>query len=217
MRSLTKKTKPQTENFCFITDLKFHYRLAESSEGLNSSLAQSTSDLELVSGVKIAARVWFQSMIYSSTYSKHVNKNNNQGSHAILKVLKKYWISKLVFKTLKRYWIWPKCILCIEKVLKFQMEKKSEVSGQNFTESKAIHYLFSVDQCVKLSFMIKNFEKWREVMGLNFLNLVLKRYWKRRKKIFLNVWEPWIMQHIAYPCSHLVIAAGMFPKLLSNC
>jgi len=57
MRSLTKKTKPQTENFCFITDLKFHYRLAESSEGLNSSLAQSTSDLELVSGVKIAARV----------------------------------------------------------------------------------------------------------------------------------------------------------------
>jgi len=26
--------------------------------------------------------------------------------------------------------------------------------------------------------MIKNFEKLREVMALNFLNFVLKRYWK---------------------------------------
>jgi len=58
------------------------------------------------------------------------------------------------------------------------MEKKSEVSEQNFTEGKALHYLCSVMQCAKLSFMIKNVEKWREVMVLNFLNLVVKRYWK---------------------------------------
>jgi len=31
------------------------------------------------------------------------------------------------------------------------MEKKSQVSGQNFTESKALHYLCSVMQCAKLS------------------------------------------------------------------
>ena len=39
------------------------------------------------------------------------------------------------------------------------MEKKSQVSEQNFTESKALHYLCSVMQCVKLSFMSRNLEK----------------------------------------------------------
>jgi len=39
------------------------------------------------------------------------------------------------------------------------MEKKSQVSEQNFTEGKALHYLCSVVQCVKFSFMIKKFEK----------------------------------------------------------
>jgi len=58
------------------------------------------------------------------------------------------------------------------------MEKKSQVSQQNFTEGRALHYLCSVVQSVKLGFMIKNLEKWREVMVLNFLNLVLKWYWK---------------------------------------
>jgi len=37
------------------------------------------------------------------------------------------------------------------------MEKKTEISEQNFTESKAVHYLCSIMQCVKFSFMIKNF------------------------------------------------------------
>jgi len=64
------------------------------------------------------------------------------------------------------------------------MEKKSQVSEQNFTEGKALHYLCSVVQCVKLSFMIKNFDKWREVMVLNFLNLVLKRYGKSMENDF---------------------------------
>jgi len=50
------------------------------------------------------------------------------------------------------------------------MEKKSQVSEQNFSEGKALM------QCVKLSFMIKNFEKLREVIVFNFFNLVLKRY-----------------------------------------
>jgi len=36
-----------------------------------------------------------------------------QGSHAVLKVLKKYLISKLVFKTLKKYWNLPKYALGI--------------------------------------------------------------------------------------------------------
>jgi len=58
------------------------------------------------------------------------------------------------------------------------MEKKSEISWEDFTEGKAIQYLCSVEQCAKLSFIIKNFEKWIEVMVLNFFNLVLKRYGK---------------------------------------
>jgi len=33
-------------------------------------------------------------------------------------------------------------------------------------------------QGAKFSFMVKNFYKWREVMELNFFNLVLKGYWK---------------------------------------
>jgi len=39
------------------------------------------------------------------------------------------------------------------------MEKKSDLSEENFTEGKAIHYLCSVEQCAKLSSMIKNFDK----------------------------------------------------------
>jgi len=39
------------------------------------------------------------------------------------------------------------------------MEKKSQVSEQSFTEGKALHYLGSVMQWAKLSFMIKNFTK----------------------------------------------------------
>jgi len=57
------------------------------------------------------------------------------------------------------------------------MEKKSQISEQNFTEGKALHYLCNVMLCVKLSFMIKNFKKWREAVVLN-LNLALKMYWK---------------------------------------
>jgi len=69
------------------------------------------------------------------------------------------------------------------------MEKKSEISEQNFTEGKVLHYLCSVMLCLKLSFMIKKFEKRKEVMVLTFLNLVLKKY---GKWFFLNVWEPWL-------------------------
>jgi len=36
------------------------------------------------------------------------------------------------------------------------MEKKFDVSEQNFTEGKALHYSCSVMQCAKLSLMIKN-------------------------------------------------------------
>jgi len=48
------------------------------------------------------------------------------------------------------------------------MEKKSEVSEHNFTEGKAIHCSCSIEQCIKLGFMIMNFKKWKEVMTLNF-------------------------------------------------
>jgi len=67
-----------------------------------------------------------------------------QGSHAVLKVLKKYWISKSVFKTLKKYWNWPKYAFSIEKVWKFEMENNFEVSEQNFTEGKVVRYLCNV-------------------------------------------------------------------------
>jgi len=32
------------------------------------------------------------------------------------------------------------------------MEKKSQVSEQNFTESKALRYLYSVMECIKFEF-----------------------------------------------------------------
>ena len=57
------------------------------------------------------------------------------------------------------------------------MEKKFEVSEQNFTEGEAVHYLCSVMQSAKSSFMTNNFNKLK-VMVLNFFNLVLKRYWQ---------------------------------------
>jgi len=37
--------------------------------------------------------------------------------------------------------------------------KRNQMSGQNFIEAKVVNYLRSVRQCVKLSVMIKNFEK----------------------------------------------------------
>jgi len=55
------------------------------------------------------------------------------------------------------------------------MQAKSQVSQQNFTEGKTLPYLCSVIQCVKLSFMIWNFQNWREVIVLNIVNLVLKK------------------------------------------
>ena len=143
--------------------------------------------------VKPLRRHWSSVNSFSDLYKQtQALLLSPQGSHA---VLKKYWISKWVFKTLKKCWILPNSTLGIEKVWKFKMEKKSEVSEQNFTEGKALHYLCSVMQCVKLSFMIKNVEKWREVMVLNFLNLVVKRYRKRFSKMrgnpvsrFLCLW-----------------------------
>jgi len=36
-------------------------------------------------------------------------RQSGQGSHAVSKVFKKYWISKLFFKTFKKYGICPKC------------------------------------------------------------------------------------------------------------
>jgi len=64
------------------------------------------------------------------------------------------------------------------------MEKKSEASEQNVTEGKAVHCLCSVMQCVKIEFMIKNIEKWRELTVLNLLNLVSKRFGKSMENDF---------------------------------
>jgi len=50
---------------------------------------------------------------------------------------------------------------------------------------KAKH-LCSVMQCVKLSFMIRNFEKLIKGMVLNFLNLVLNKYGKGSLKMCGN-------------------------------
>ena len=44
---------------------------------------------------------------------------------------------------------------------------------------KAKHSIdYAVLKFVKLSYRIKNFEKWREVMVMNFFELVLKRFGK---------------------------------------
>jgi len=63
------------------------------------------------------------------------------------------------------------------------MEEKFEVSEQNFTEAKQLIIYPVLCKCAKLSFIIKNFKKWK-VMVLNFFNLVLQRYEKVRKFIF---------------------------------
>jgi len=78
------------------------------------------------------------------------------------------------------------------------MEKKSQVFEQNFTKSKALHYLCNVTQCVKLSFMIKNFDKCREAVVLNFLNLVLKSVENVWKMIFKNTWEPCLISGLGF-------------------
>jgi len=86
---------------------------------------------------------------------------------------------------------WPQQTISLASsqnmVLTCVMEKILEVSEQNFTEGKALHYLRSVLQCAKLCFAIKNFIKLI-VMVLNFFNLVLKKVWRM---ILKNVWEPW--------------------------
>jgi len=64
------------------------------------------------------------------------------------------------------------------------MDKKSEASEQIFIEGKELKYLCSVMGYAKLSFIIKKLGKWREVMVLNFFNLVLKRYWKSMENDF---------------------------------
>jgi len=57
------------------------------------------------------------------------------------------------------------------------MERKYEVCQQNFTKDKAIQYLCSVEQCVKLSFMIKKFEKMKRSNGIELFKFsILKRY-----------------------------------------
>ena len=40
----------------------------------------------------------------------HLDTFVHQGFRAVLKLLKKYWIAKLIFKTLKKYSIWSKCM-----------------------------------------------------------------------------------------------------------
>ena len=74
------------------------------------------------------------------------------------------------------------------------MEKKFEVSEHNFAEGKAVHYLYSVVQCAKLCFTIKNFEKWREVMVLNFSNFVLKKHGKWFFKCVGTLADMWYLQ-----------------------
>jgi len=65
---------------------------------------------------------------------------------------------KISFQDIEKVLNLAKTTLGIKKVWKFKMEKKSEEVCENFTEGKAIHYLFRVIRCVKLSFMTKNFK-----------------------------------------------------------
>jgi len=37
--------------------------------------------------------------------------------------------------------------------------KEIEVSEHNFAEGKAVHYLCSIMQCIKMSFVVKNSKK----------------------------------------------------------
>ena len=61
--------------------------------------------------------------------------------------------------------------------------KKSQVSEQNFTEGKAHHYLCSVVQCVKLCFMMKNFEKKRS-NGIELLKFSIEKVFKNMENDF---------------------------------
>ena len=90
-------------------------------------------------------------------------------------VLKKYWVSKC-FSDLEKVLNLAKMYKALKKCGNSKWKRNQEVSEQNFSEGKALHYLSSVMQCVKLSFLIKSSGNWREVVVLNFLIEVLKQY-----------------------------------------
>jgi len=58
------------------------------------------------------------------------------------------------------------------------MEKNFEVSEQNFTEGKAVHFLRSVMQYAKLSYMIKNFKKMKRSNGIVLFEFSIEKVQK---------------------------------------
>ena len=129
-------------------------------------------------------------------------KKLQQGSHAVLEVMKKHWISKSVLKTLKKYWNGPNNALGIEKVWKFQMEKKFWSIWAEFYW-KTRHFSIYAVLC-----NVQNWVSWlriskHEVMVLNFINLVLKRYWKSMENAFLKCVGT-LLQHFYQPVINMV-------------
>ena len=82
---------------------------------------------------------------------------------------------------MKKYWIWPKMCNSYWKSMEILNGKEIRSIWAKFYYKQSASLFM---QCVKLSFMIEDFEKWREVMALNFLNLVLQRYWKSLENEF---------------------------------
>ena len=115
-------------------------------------------------------------------------------------------------ESIKKVLILAKMYIRYWKSIEIQNGKKSEVCEQNFTERKAIHYLYRVEQCAKLSFMIKNFQKWRGVMVLNFFNVVLKMYGKWFLKMCGNPGTDfWLLQFV------LETSNAFFPETNQPC
>jgi len=85
---------------------------------------------------------------------------------------------KIGFQDLEKVLNFAKMYIRYWKSMDLLNGKEISSIWAEFYWRQSTSFLCSVMQCVKLSFMIKNFEKCREAVVLNFLNLVLKKYGK---------------------------------------
>jgi len=118
----------------------------------------------------------------------------------IFKVPTQYWKVlnfKIGFQDLEKVFNFATMYIMYWKSMEIWNYKEiSSIWAEFYWRWKALHYFCSAVQCVKLSFMIKNFEKWREVMVLNLSNLVLKRYWKSMENDFLKCVGTLHIEHV---------------------
>ena len=112
-------------------------------------------------------------------YGSRKVDNYLQGSHAVLKVLN----FKIGFQDLEKVLNLAKMYVRYWKSMQILNGKEIRSIWTYFHWRKSSSLFM---QCVKLRFMINIFEKWKKVLVLNLLNLVLKGYWKSVENNFFK-------------------------------